>query len=213
MAPIQGRNEVSTKTVKGGVARRVVLAVTVLAIGIAAALPTASAGADPPGQLVEVQLLAFNDYHGHLEADTLPGRVIVAGAPAGGGEYLSTKLRRAPCRQEVQPHRRGRRPDRRVAVPVGPVPRRAVGGVARTRWASTSRASATTSSTRASPSCCACRTVAATRSTAATSRTHRTPGADFQWLAANTVDERGQHAAAAVLDQERSRASRSASSV
>ena len=27
---------------------------------------------DPPGQLVQVQLLAFNDYHGHLEANT-PG--------------------------------------------------------------------------------------------------------------------------------------------
>lgn len=45
--------------------------------------------ADPPGQLVQVQLLAFNDYHGHLEAST-PGNV--DGAPAGGSEYLSAKL-------------------------------------------------------------------------------------------------------------------------
>jgi 5'-nucleotidase len=48
---------------------------------------------DPPGQLIDVQLLAINDYHGHLEATT-PGNV--AGAPAGGSEYLSamlTKLR------------------------------------------------------------------------------------------------------------------------
>jgi 5'-nucleotidase len=44
---------------------------------------------DPPGQLVQLQLLAFNDYHGHLEANT-PGTV--AGEPAGGSEYLSAKL-------------------------------------------------------------------------------------------------------------------------
>ncbi len=44
---------------------------------------------DPPGQLVDLQLLAINDYHGHLEAIT-PGTV--AGAAAGGSEYLSAKL-------------------------------------------------------------------------------------------------------------------------
>jgi 5'-nucleotidase len=44
---------------------------------------------DPPGQLVQVQLLAFNDYHGHLEAAT-PGTA--DGVQAGGGEYLSAKL-------------------------------------------------------------------------------------------------------------------------
>jgi 5'-nucleotidase len=50
---------------------------------------------DPKGQLVELQLLAFNDYHGHLEANT-PGSIeeFVGGGPvaAGGGEYLSAKL-------------------------------------------------------------------------------------------------------------------------
>jgi 5'-nucleotidase len=44
---------------------------------------------DPPGQLVDLQLLAFNDYHGHLEANT-PGTL--DGAAAGGSEYLSAKL-------------------------------------------------------------------------------------------------------------------------
>jgi 5'-nucleotidase len=44
---------------------------------------------DPPGQLVDLQLLAFNDYHGHLQPDS-PGTV--DGVPAGGAEYLSTKL-------------------------------------------------------------------------------------------------------------------------
>jgi len=44
---------------------------------------------DPPGQLVQLQLLAFNDYHGHLEANT-PG--MIDGAAAGGSEYLSAML-------------------------------------------------------------------------------------------------------------------------
>ncbi|HXV35256.1 MAG TPA: bifunctional metallophosphatase/5'-nucleotidase [Gaiellaceae bacterium] len=41
------------------------------------------------GQLVHLQLLAFNDYHGHLQAST-PGTI--EGAPAGGSEYLSAML-------------------------------------------------------------------------------------------------------------------------
>ncbi len=44
---------------------------------------------DPPGQLIDLQLLAFNDYHGHVEANT-PGNIL--DQPAGGGEYLSAKL-------------------------------------------------------------------------------------------------------------------------
>jgi 5'-nucleotidase len=44
---------------------------------------------DPPGQLIDLQLLAFNDYHGHVESTT-PGNIL--GEPAGGGEYLSAKL-------------------------------------------------------------------------------------------------------------------------
>ena len=44
---------------------------------------------DPPGQLIDLQVLAFNDYHGHLEANT-PGSV--DGVAAGGAEYLSAKL-------------------------------------------------------------------------------------------------------------------------
>ena len=44
---------------------------------------------DPPGQLVQLQLLAFNDYHGHV----LPNDAgAVDGVLAGGGEYLSAKL-------------------------------------------------------------------------------------------------------------------------
>jgi 5'-nucleotidase len=44
---------------------------------------------DPPGQLIDLQLLSFNDYHGHLEASSAG---TVAGEPAGGSEYLATKL-------------------------------------------------------------------------------------------------------------------------
>ena len=57
------------------------------------------------GRLVDLQLLAFNDYHGHLEAST-PGAV--AGAAAGGAEYLSAKLDELQGRPQVQPHRGGR---------------------------------------------------------------------------------------------------------
>ena len=38
---------------------------------------------------IKLQLLAFNDYHGHVEPNTAG---TVAGVPAGGGEYLSAKL-------------------------------------------------------------------------------------------------------------------------
>ena len=43
----------------------------------------------PKGRLIDVQLLAFNDYHGHVK-DEAAGTV--AGVDAGGGEYLAAKL-------------------------------------------------------------------------------------------------------------------------
>jgi 5'-nucleotidase len=45
---------------------------------------------DPPGQLVQLQLLGFNDYHGHVGPTTAG---TVDGEPAGGGEYLSAMLK------------------------------------------------------------------------------------------------------------------------
>jgi 5'-nucleotidase len=63
------------------------LAITSLAI---LAEPASAKKANPPGQLVQIQLLAFNDYHGHLEA-TGNGPADDA-VEAGGGEYLSAKL-------------------------------------------------------------------------------------------------------------------------
>ena len=67
-----------------------------------------------------------------------------------------------------------------------------------TRWAWTSARSATTSSTRAPTSCCGCSTAAATRSTAATGRAGDPyDGADFDWLAANVVQQGHRRDAAA----------------
>ena len=73
--------------------RRLVLPAAFVAATTSLALSAGPAFAkqpDPPGQLVDVQLLAFNDYHGHLEANT-PGAV--NGAPAGGSEYLAAQLK------------------------------------------------------------------------------------------------------------------------
>jgi 5'-nucleotidase len=44
---------------------------------------------DPKGQLVKLQILGINDYHGHLEATTSG---TVDGIASGGAEYLSAKL-------------------------------------------------------------------------------------------------------------------------
>lgn len=44
----------------------------------------------PKPRFVELQLLAFNDYHGHLESTT-PGTIDAR--PAGGSAYLSAKLK------------------------------------------------------------------------------------------------------------------------
>jgi 5'-nucleotidase len=65
------------------------LSLTVLAAEESELNPDPPGNPDPLGQLVEVQLLAFNDYHGHLESNT-PGTV--AGDAAGGSEFLSAKL-------------------------------------------------------------------------------------------------------------------------
>ena len=61
-----------------------ILAMLLSPIGVAAK------EGDPPGQLVQLQLLAFNDYHGHV----LPNDAgAVDDVLAGGGEFLSAKLK------------------------------------------------------------------------------------------------------------------------
>jgi 5'-nucleotidase len=80
--------------------RAVVVVVALVTAGVAAIPGTAGGAATEkqrPRPDVEVQLLAFNDYHGHLESTT-PGSVAVDTAvppttvPAGGSEFLSTHL-------------------------------------------------------------------------------------------------------------------------
>jgi 5'-nucleotidase len=76
---------------KRATTRRLLILISTAMIALAVALPAAAARpAGPPGQTVDLQLLAFNDYHGHLEATT-PGTAL--GAPAGGAAYLATHLK------------------------------------------------------------------------------------------------------------------------
>ena len=58
---------------------------------LALALPVTAGRTPPAGPLLDVQLLAFNDYHGHLERTT-PGTV--GTTAAGGAEFLSAHLAR-----------------------------------------------------------------------------------------------------------------------
>mgnify|MGYP003572791340 CR=1 FL=1 len=67
----------------------IVISSTVLAAPPRKDNPNPPGNPDPPGQLIDLQLLGINDYHGHLQANT-PGQV--AGVDAGGSEYLSAKL-------------------------------------------------------------------------------------------------------------------------
>lgn len=72
---------------------------TLLATGAVAALAATMAGttgataaAGDDARAIPVQLLSFNDYHGHLEATDGPLASDPAETPAGGVEYLSAKL-------------------------------------------------------------------------------------------------------------------------
>ncbi len=65
------------------------LALLLLITLTVSAAPESQFKHDPPGQLVQLQLLAFNDFHGHVEATTT---AMVDGVPAGGSEYLSAML-------------------------------------------------------------------------------------------------------------------------
>ena len=61
-----------------------------IACALLIAAPASAARDDAPGQYVELQLLGFNDYHGHVTPDAAG---TVDGKDAGGGEYLSAKLK------------------------------------------------------------------------------------------------------------------------
>ncbi|MBL0004108.1 MAG: bifunctional metallophosphatase/5'-nucleotidase [Actinomycetales bacterium] len=71
-----------------------------LVLAAALSIPAASASADPsapPGRSarVPIQLLSFNDYHGHLEATdpALPSKWDPSQSPTGGVEYLSATIK------------------------------------------------------------------------------------------------------------------------
>ncbi len=76
--------------------RRVALAVSAVATGAvlatAAGVPATAAPAP-----IDLQILSFNDYHGHLQPPSgSDGTLVTSAGPvtAGGGEYLATHLRR-----------------------------------------------------------------------------------------------------------------------
>ncbi len=72
------------------VRRRSAALLAAFMLAIALVVPAAAKRPDNPrGLLVQVQLLGFNDYHGHLAPDT-PGTV--GTTPAGGAEFLATHL-------------------------------------------------------------------------------------------------------------------------
>ncbi len=87
------RARLTTRRVLAGVAA-LSLSATALAFGSSTAVagdaPATSPGGDVTPKLVRLQILAFNDYHGHLEAST-PGTV--GDQAAGGSEYLASALK------------------------------------------------------------------------------------------------------------------------
>jgi len=86
--------------------RRITALVALLAAAVAIAAPQALAAKGPKDNDTRVQLLAFNDFHGHLEPNT-PGTIQVgccvpnstntawtpSTVPAGGVEYFATHLK------------------------------------------------------------------------------------------------------------------------
>jgi 5'-nucleotidase len=81
---MQGGNMVHSRS-----ASRLLAVIASVLLLSALAMPVGAKQPDPPGQLVDVQLLAFNDFHGHLQSTT-PGTV--GTTPAGGAEFLATHL-------------------------------------------------------------------------------------------------------------------------
>ena len=92
-APATPRSPMGRRRVVAGVAA-LSISVAALAIGTSPAtagdVVSTGSGEGAAPRLVRLQILAFNDYHGHLEAST-PGTV--GDQAAGGSEYLSTALK------------------------------------------------------------------------------------------------------------------------
>ena len=164
-----------------GALRRATLLVAVAALtaaGIATSTTSSQAAKpDNKGDIAKARFFSFNDFHGALDPPTGSGG-LVNGTPAGGAEYLATTLKglRADAEAQGQKTLTVGAGDMVGATPAAErgLPRRADDRDAEPRCRWTSPRSATTSSTRASPSCSACRTAAATRPTAARTATRST---------------------------------------
>ena len=76
--------------------KRTLVAIAAFALAVAFTPAALAAPAAKPEKLTHVKLLAFNDFHGHLEAGT-PGTIVSpvngAAVPAGGAEYFATHLK------------------------------------------------------------------------------------------------------------------------
>ena len=77
--------------------RRILAAAGVVALLGLSATPASAHSHPHPPKPVDLQLLSFNDFHGHLEPPTGNDGTLLTSAgttvPAGGSEYLTTDLR------------------------------------------------------------------------------------------------------------------------
>ena len=166
--------------------RLVVIAAALLAALLAPVPSAASRGHDhhPPSRTVDVQVLAINDFHGNLEP---PGGTFF-GAPAGGAAYLATVIRQLS--EGVRDN---------VVVSAGDL----IGAspllsalfhdeptieAMNQIGLAAQRGRATTSSTRASTSSCACRR-GGCHPVDGCQDGDGFAGADFDFLAANVFDQ------------------------
>ena len=98
--------------------RKTFLVLATLAVAIVAA-PTAIAapGEKDKEKLTNVKLLAFNDFHGHLEANT-PGSISVGGSPSpGAGTITPVGVRGGRVPRDAH---EGARPRSRTPTSSGP---------------------------------------------------------------------------------------------
>ncbi|WP_137844242.1 bifunctional metallophosphatase/5'-nucleotidase [Microbacterium sp. 2FI] len=82
----------------------VAAAVAALALVLTGAAAAEAKGPPPKSQIVTVNLIAFNDFHGAIDPPTGSGG-LVNGTPAGGVEYLATAVKALRAQQELEsPH-------------------------------------------------------------------------------------------------------------
>ena len=127
------------KRMRKGIAIAALAAVAMLVT----AMPAVAGDKPKKDKDTHVQLLAFNDFHGHVQAtnpqgQSIPGTIQVGQTKnpttgaivnqvvhAGGAEYLATTVKALRTTNANTDHRRLGRPHRREPAALGPVPRRA----------------------------------------------------------------------------------------